>query len=144
MRNSVGRRDTLKLAGAAAALGAGLGMVLKAQDALAQPSPGPVPLTKPLAPTAAKLVIGPEVQGKIEPLQKLAVPKGYVQIKWLSAAGQFLWAANMPEEIAKLVLGAPAGQVQLKFFRPETAGAPLATQVFGEGLIQLVPSTGRR
>jgi len=145
MDNSVGRRDTLKLAGAAAALGAGLGMVLKARDALADTAPpaGPV-VARPLAPVATKMIIGPEVQLKIDSLAKMPVPKGNVQFKWHTAAGQFLYAANMPEEIANLVLGASAGQLQIKFYRGEAATPTVASVPFGEGLIQLVPSSGRR
>jgi hypothetical protein len=142
MSNSVGRRDTLKLAGAAAALGAGLGMVLKAADALADVPHTAAPL--PGKTVAPRLIIGPEVQIKIDALHKLPVPAGSVQWKISSAAGQFLYAANMPTEIAKLIQSAPGGQVQLKFFRGTTAAPTVASEPFGEGLIQLLPSTGQR
>lgn len=149
MSNSVGRRDTLKLASAAAALGAGLGLVLKASDALADVAPmvpmapGIKPVAHPLPP---RMTIGPEAQLKITTFEKLAMPKGSVQLKIASAAGQFLYAANVPDEIAQLMTGGAGGQLQIKFWRPVAARTttPAAVEPFAEGLIQLVPSSGKR
>jgi hypothetical protein len=135
----------LKLAGAAAALGAGLGMVMKARDALAA---DPV-VAGPIAPVAArafttKLIIGPEIQQKITPYEKLPLQAGYVQFKFYSGAGQFLYASNVPEEIARLMTTAAGGQLQHKFYKGTAAAPTLASEPFAEGLIQLVPSTGKR
>src|SRR4051812_7060721 len=124
--NGIGRRDTLKLASAAAALGAGLGVVLKARDALA--GDGSV---KPLAPVAAGQVqdkwlpVNGMQQLKIEGYQKLRAEKGQVQVKMSTASGQLLYAASVPDEIAQLLFNTPSGQLQIKFWRPAAQGGTL-------------------
>lgn len=140
MSNGIGRRDTLKLASTAAALGAGLGVVLKARDALAgdgsvktAPLPGGIGPDKPLQLSGLQQV-------KIESYRKLRAEKGQLQIK-LSQGGQLLYATTVPEEIAQLLLNAPGGQLQFKFYRAAAQGAALVPEPFREGLMQFSPST---
>jgi len=150
--STIGRRDSLKLASAAAALGAGLGVVLRAtesgaqtggvvQDKLKVARPGVVqskytPVTK--------LKIEATQQIKIDAYQKLPPEKGQLQIKLGTTDGQLLYAAAVPEEIAQLLLQAPGGQIQIKFWRPVAQeGEKLANEPFREGVMQFVPTAPR-
>ena len=145
----IGRRDTLRLASAAAALGAGLGVVLRASDAVAQPrvapnpAPTPLPPAPPPPPPPPPHVVGQQQikidgvqQHKIDTYQRLVPTKNTVVVKLSTMAGQLLYAATVPEEIAQLLFGVPNGQLQFKFFRATTTGQ----EPFKEGLMQFVPS----
>ena len=117
--SDINRRDTLKLASAAAALGAGLGALFHEGEANAQPIVGP----QIKADTVGQLKIDAAAQIKIEGYRQIKIEKGYVQLKLYSAGGQFLHAANVPEEIAGLLT--QGALVQLKFFRPQAVGEKL-------------------
>lgn len=144
----MGRRDTLKLASAAAALGAGLGVVLKAVDAAAQPVAAGQLQHKDSQPGGLQQIkidgvmkLEAPQQSKIDGYQKLAPQKGQVQFKIGTTGGQLLFAAVVPDDIANLLFSAPAGQLQFKFYRPASIGTALQNEGFKEGLMQFTPST---
>ena len=115
----INRRDTLKLASAVAALGAGLGAMLSDRSASAQtPTVRDRPDLKPEA--LGQIKIDSAVQWKIDGYKQIKIEKGLVQIKMYSGAGQFLHAANIPEEVANLV--SKGAMVQFKFYRPQVTG----------------------
>ncbi len=117
--SDINRRDTLKLASAVAALGAGLGAMLSDRSASAQtPTVRDRPDLKPDA--LGQIKIDSAVQLKIDGYKQIKIEKGFVQWKMYSAAGQFLHAANLPEEVANLV--AKGSMVQFKFYRPQITG----------------------
>jgi hypothetical protein len=134
--NGIGRRDTLKLASAAAALGAGLGVLLDAADA-----------------TAADAVVAPAtlnpnatLQVKLDTYQQLKLDRGLVQFKFWSQAGQLLYAANLPEDVGRNLVNAPGGLVQFKFYQsvPAVDAKGQAMSVIAkEGVLQLKPNPPR-
>jgi hypothetical protein len=120
--SDINRRDTLKLASAVAALGAGLGAMLSDRSASAQtPTLRDRPDLKPEA--LGQIKIDSAVQLKIDGYKQIKIENGFVQYKMYSAAGQFLHAANLPEEVANLV--SKGAMVQFKFFRPQQMGDKL-------------------
>ncbi len=134
---SIGRRDTLRLASAAAALGAGLGVVLKARDALAGE---PIPVVPGGMVQDKQLVLNGGQQLKIESYKNLRAEKGQLQIK-LTQNGQLLYAATVPEEIGQLLMSAPGGQLQFKMYKPTAQGATLVAEPFREGVMVFSPSS---
>jgi hypothetical protein len=126
MSKVVSRRESLKLASAAAALGAGLGVVLGSREADAQ------------TPSGAKIPIDAVTQHKIDTYLAEKPQKGYVQWKWGTSAGQELFATMIPESIAEVLAKAPGGTLQFKFYRPAPAGHG-APQVFRSGVMQIAP-----
>lgn len=140
------RRDTLKLASAAAALGAGLGALFQETDANAQPITGPQIKTDGLTQfkeSIAQLKIDSAAQIKIDGYRQIKIDKGYVQLKLYSGAGQFLHAANVPEEIANLLT--QGAMVQFKFFRPQMVGEKLtlAGEPFSQTTLAQIKQTTR-
>jgi hypothetical protein len=131
MSKVVSRRESLKLASAAAALGAGLGVVLGSREADAQTPPK-------LQPSGAKIPIDAVTQHKIDTYLAEKPQKGYVQWKWGTSAGQELFATMIPESIAEVLAKAPGGTLQFKFYRPAPAGHG-APQVFRSGVMQIAP-----
>jgi len=121
--SDINRRDTLKLASAVAALGAGLGAMLADRSASAQ-TPTLRERGEPLKPDVLnQLKIDSAVQVKIDGYKQIKIEKGFAQWKMYSAAGQFLHAANIPEEVANLI--AKGAMVQFKLYRPQLTGEKL-------------------
>lgn len=137
MSKVVSRRESLKLASAAAALGAGLGVVLGSRDADADVA------TPAIAPAAhGKIDIDAVTQHKIDLLLKQKVEVGYVQWKVSTADGQDLFASMLPEDVASVLFKAPAGTLQFKFYKPAAAGPGGGPnlEVFRQGVMQIAPA----
>lgn len=112
------RRDTLKLASAAAALGAGLGALFKETEAAAGVPHGLSQIKTEMIQwkqEALQLKIDGNAQIKIDGYKTIKMEKGFAQVKMYSGAGQFLYAANVPEEIANVFVDGSA--LQFKFFK---------------------------
>jgi hypothetical protein len=126
--DDINRRDTLKLASAAAALGAGLGALFNTREASAQPRPiapgGAAPGATPILVSSYQpLKIDAAAQIKIDAFKQIKFEKGFAQVKMYSGTGQFLHAMNVPEEIVKLFGDGSA--LQWKFFNSRMEGAEL-------------------
>lgn len=145
MSQDMKRRDTLKLAGLAAALGAGLGVLLDGTDAHAQPGASAVVPPSPLKPQPGdplKIKLDSAAQLKIAGYQQIKIGAAQVQLKMYSASGQFLYAANVPDEIARALTDGVV--LQFKFHRAggDQLAAPAAYAESGFAPLKLVAGDG--